>query len=208
MNKAADAAIRVIELSLKTTMLAGECFVGLTPRLRCGQRRVTFCFQTNSIFLPRYAPSRRLIDKDENMQIKRGFGKTTQIGVTLGAGILLMATALKPQMPSLPAVGPVWEYSSVTGSPVTPNLTEAGEPESRATICYATATGCRNEQVTRPTGSARQGAEAMMIAAARLGEKGWELTSTTDVGESRVERVMYFKRLKSVLNRADTPATR
>lgn len=44
-----------------------------------------------------------------------------------------------------------------------------------------------------------------MWAAATLGEKGWELTSVTDGSKGRV---MYFKRLRSVLNRSDSAADR
>src|SRR5947209_6363615 len=56
-----------------------------------------------------------------------------QLSVAAATGILLTATALKPQVPP---VGPVWEYSSVT------------EPAAgRATICYASARGCRNDPV-------------------------------------------------------------
>jgi len=125
------------------------------------------------------------------MQVMQRYGRTIQLGVTLAAGIALMATALKPQMPTgTPAVWPVWEYASITSSTI----------DSRLAICYADANGCRRESAdARPVG------DTMMTAAAKLGEKGWELAATTDAAtESRHERVMYFKRLRSVLNRSDS----
>lgn len=130
------------------------------------------------------------------------YGRRIQIGVTLAAGILLMATELKPQMPS---VGPVWEYTSVTGSAQV--MYDVGTaPQTRATICYANANGCRTEQVNSSTGDSNRGTEAVMAAAAKLGEKGWELTATNELSSGY--RIMYFKRLKSVLNRSDSPGAR
>jgi hypothetical protein len=119
------------------------------------------------------------------MQIKKRHS-----ALVAAAGILLLAAALKPQIPS---VGPVWEYSSVTASPTSPG---------RAVICYATSNGCRNEQV----GSTyRQLEDALMTAATKLGEKGWELTTTAEIqSESKSERTLYFRRLQSVLNRGDS----
>jgi hypothetical protein len=143
--------------------------------------------------------------RDETMQILQRYGRTVQLAMAVAAGILLMATAVKPQMP---AVGPVWEYSSVTSTPsdssYNGNRGSAGF-DTRATICYASATGCRSEQVTVAMAESRQIGDAMMLAAAKLGEKGWELAATTDAtSDSRHERVMYFKRLRSVLNRQDS----
>jgi len=117
-----------------------------------------------------------------------------QSGIAVVAGILLLAAGLKSQMP---AVGPVWEYSSVTGSVTGPN---------RAAICYATANGCRNEKIFAGDPGTE---DSLMIAAAKLGEKGWELTSVSDVStNSKPERVLYFRRLQSVLNRGDSPGSR
>jgi hypothetical protein len=113
--------------------------------------------------------------------------RTFQIGLTLAAGVVLAAMALKPQQ--TPPVGPVWEYASVSGSP------------NRTTTCYASASACRNEQTSTPLDSA-QAAEAMMVAAAKLGEKGWELAATGD--GSGGAKFMYFKRLRSVINRGDS----
>lgn len=106
-----------------------------------------------------------------------------QIGLALAAGVVLMATVLKPQQ--TPPVGPVWEYASVTGLP------------NRTTMCYASAGGCKNEQIPTSSDSTR---DAMMLAAAKLGEKGWELTATSDDGSGGA-KFMYFKRLRSVINR-------
>ena len=135
--------------------------------------------------------------------------KHLKIGVAVAGGILLLATALTPQMPALPAVGEVWEYSSVTGSPFTVGTDGTGSSVpfvSRATICYAVPSGCRGEQVTTSVPNQRQGADAMMMASARLGEKGWQLTAVTDgVSESGAGRVFYFRRLRSVLNRSEQP---
>jgi hypothetical protein len=136
------------------------------------------------------SPRYRGVGRQVGMQ---SYGRTIQIGVTIAAGILLMATALRPQMP---AVGPVWEYATVTGM---------SNWES-ADICYATSSGtCRYDHVTTSAGGQRQGAEALMRAASTLGEKGWELTATTDGSKGTV---MYFKRLRSVLNRSDSASSR
>jgi hypothetical protein len=125
------------------------------------------------------------------MQFTQRYGKKIQLGLTLTAGIVLMATALRPQMPTrIPAVGPVWEYATITGSAV----------DARLTICYAEASGCRRESAdSRPLG------DSMMTAAAKLGENGWELTAASDVsGDNRHDRILYFKRPKSVLNRSES----
>jgi hypothetical protein len=123
-------------------------------------------------------------------QFMERYGKKIQLGLTLAAGIALMATALRPQMPNgIPAVGPVWEYASISGSAV----------DARLAICYADANGCRRESAdSRPLG------DSMMSAAAMLGEKGWELTAATEVsGDNRHDRILYFKRPRSVLNRSE-----
>jgi hypothetical protein len=121
----------------------------------------------------------------------QSYGRTIQIGLTVAAGILLMATALRPQMPS---VGPVWEYASVTGVGFD------------ADICYAISSGvCRYDRITASVGGRPREAEAVMRAAATLGEKGWELTATTEGAKGTV---MYFKRLRSVLNRSDSTSGR
>ena len=123
------------------------------------------------------------------MQLMERYGKKIQLGTTLAAGIVLMATALRPQIPTgPPAVGPVWEYASITGSPTDMHLA----------ICYAETKGCRHEAAdSSPLG------DAMMVATARLGENGWELATTSDVSaDNRHDRILYFKRLKSVLNRS------
>ena len=125
------------------------------------------------------------------MQFMQRYGRRIQIGFTLTAGLILGATALRPQMPNgIPAVGPVWEYATITGSTI----------DTRLSICFADANGCRRESAdSRPLG------DTMMSAAAKLGEKGWELTAASDVsGDSRHDRILYFKRLKSVLNKSDS----
>jgi hypothetical protein len=125
------------------------------------------------------------------MQLMQRYGRKIQLGLTLAAGIALMATALRPQMPNnTPPVGPVWEYASISASPM----------DTRLSICYAEGKGCRRESAdSAPLG------DAMMAAAARLGEKGWELAAASDVSaDNRRDRVLYFKRLKSVLNRSES----
>jgi hypothetical protein len=124
------------------------------------------------------------------MEFMQRYGKKIQLGLTLAAGIVLMATALRPQMPTrAPAVGPVWEFASITGSTI----------DGRLSICYAETSGCRHEGAdSRPLG------DSMMSTAAKLGENGWELAATSDVSTDRHERILYFKRLKSVLNRSDS----
>jgi hypothetical protein len=139
------------------------------------------------------------------MQIQQRYGRIFQIGLTLAAGIVLIATAMKSQMPS---VGPVWEYSSVTSG--SNGRGGSGGTDTRATICYAGANGCRNEDVFASDRDGRAVGDAMMAAASELGEKGWELASSNDVftDSNRRYRVMYFRRLKSVLNRSDSPGER
>jgi hypothetical protein len=49
------------------------------------------------------------------------------------------------------------------------------------------------------------GNEAIMAAAARLGDRGWELSEVNEVQtEHRADRILYFKRLKSVVNRSES----
>ena len=126
----------------------------------------------------------------------RPYARLIQIGVILAGALVFIATAVKPQAPPARA----WEYSSVTGSP---NLyTTSGILSSRttstATICYATAEGCRVEQVTTTSEHDLPRAAALMMAADKLGEQGWELTSATDVATNQLrEQVLYFRRLKS-----------
>lgn len=123
------------------------------------------------------------------MRFMQRYGRKIQLGLTLAAGIVLMATALRPQMPTgVPAVGPVWEYASISAAPM----------DSRLAICYAGTSGCQHESAdSAPLG------DAMMAAAARLGEKGWELAAVSDLtGDNRHDRILYFKRPKSVLNRS------
>ena len=140
------------------------------------------------------------------MRITQRYGRILQIGVTVAAGILLMGTAVKSQ---IPAVGPVWEYSMVIGSPAIGAYNQGEGPVSKATICYASAAGCRNEQVSVPAKELHDGNEAVMAAATRLGEKGWELTSTSEIAtDHRADRILYFKRLRSVLNRSETTGGR
>ncbi len=135
------------------------------------------------IKVPRY----RVVQRQTGM---KSYGRTIRIGVTVAAGIVLMAAVVRPQMPS---VGPVWEYASVTGVGF-----------DSADICYSTSGGvCRLEHVSASTGQ-RQGAESLMRAAATLGEKGWELAAATDASKGNV---LYFKRLKSVLNRSDSSSS-
>jgi hypothetical protein len=131
------------------------------------------------------------MDEGQPMHFMERYGRKIQLGITLAAGMVLMATALRPQMPTgIPAVGLVWEYAAISGSAV----------DARLAICYAETNGCRRESAdSRPLG------DAMMSAAAKLGEKGWELTAATEVpGDNRHDRILYFKRLKSVLNRSES----
>ncbi len=121
------------------------------------------------------------------MRFPQQYGRIISLGATLAAGVLFMTTALRPQ--PVPPVGPVWEFSSVTYAGGT------------TWTCYAAATGCRQEKAS----DSRQPAEGMMTAAAKLGEKGWELASAGDVSGNNV---LYFKRLKSVLNRSETSGSR
>ncbi len=106
-----------------------------------------------------------------------------QLAAIAGGGILLTATALRTQPR---AGGPGWQYCSVTA--VNDNNARAG----RATICYSSASGCKDEEVT-----SRGFADAEMAAAANLGNQGWELISATQSGQ---ERTLYFKRLKALDN--------
>jgi hypothetical protein len=105
----------------------------------------------------------------------------------------------------MPAVGPQWEYSMVIGSPLINSREVGRDPVSRATICYATARGCRNEEVTVNAKRMDDGNEAIMTAAARLGDRGWELADTNEISTERhADRILYFKRLKSAVNRSES----
>ncbi|HVY91464.1 MAG TPA: hypothetical protein VHA14_01900 [Bryobacteraceae bacterium] len=105
--------------------------------------------------------------------------KIISISLSVSAGILLTAAVLRSQMPS---AGPQWEYATVTGSP------------GQVTLCYSGSFSCKNER----SGSA---SEAVMNAATKLGDKGWELAAVATSNGDRPERVLYFKRLKSVIYR-------
>ena len=127
----------------------------------------------------------------------RPYGRIIPIGVILTATLLFVAIRAKPQAPA----AQVWEYSSVTGDPMTfvreTSGFDSNTYKGSATICYAAAGGCRDEVVTT-TGPGAQGPNAVMTAAAKLGEQGWELTTSTDViSDYTRARVLYFRRLKS-----------
>ena len=124
----------------------------------------------------------------------QSYGRTIQIGVTVAAGVVLMATALRPQIPS---VGPVWEYALVTAGATAGDL---------ADICYSTSSGvCRYDHIPNTSTGGQRQPEALMRAASTLGEKGWELAAATDGSKGSV---LYFKRLRSVLNRSDSSSGR
>jgi len=106
--------------------------------------------------------------------------KMISIALTLLAGVLLTAAVLCSQMPS---VGPQWEYAVVTGS------------GAKAFICYGASYGCKNDEV----GSN----DSVMAAATKLGDKGWELASATESFDRNPTRILYFKRLKSVINKSE-----
>ena len=125
--------------------------------------------------------------------------RVLQAGVIVAGALLLIATTVKSQSPAQAAQ--VWEYSSVTGMPVTINTSNSGITpawESSATICYATAQGCQREHLAKDVSNQGAGAEAMMMAIAKLGAEGWELTTSTEVLDGNYpKRVLYFRRLKS-----------
>ena len=129
------------------------------------------------------------------MPLPQKYTRTISVGLTLGAVILLMATVLRSQQ--TPPVGPVWEYATVT---------DTFERAPTAEICYVSAKGCQYEKVVAPDNHRVQ--EAMMMAAAKLGEKGWELTTTNGVDPRDNRTIMYFKRLRGVVNRGDSPGSR
>src|SRR4051812_18212918 len=108
------------------------------------------------------------------------------IAATAIGSLVLLESTLRTQ--PLPSVGPVWEYASVTGSSM-----------MGAAICYSSAKGCSYDK------AGAGGADSLMSAAAKLGERGWELAAAADeAGTGRTERTLYFKRLKSVINRSDS----
>lgn len=121
------------------------------------------------------------------------------MAAVLAAGILLTTTAMRSDTQT-PAVGPVWEYATVTGQPSVNDYTL----DRTATICYASVNGCRNEQVLMEKEGMNFPA-ATMAAAAKLGEKGWELTAMVN---SATSRVMYFKRLRSAINKREAEERR
>ena len=141
------------------------------------------------------------------MRFMQRYGKRMQIGLTFAAGLFLMATALKPQMPNgVPAVGPVWEYASVTASPSSVSNNGGRSFEVRAQICYAGPSGCRStEQVSANSSDGHEYGDVVMNAATKLGDRGWELAAATEIAsDSRRERVLYFKRLKGAINRSES----
>jgi hypothetical protein len=123
-----------------------------------------------------------------------------QIGGILIAGILLAVTAVRSQAPIQSAQ--TWEYSSIMASPALHPPGIPGSPSTAmasAIICYATPQGCRNEEVTATISRTQDGGEAMMKAAANLGEQGWELTTaSSEVNSEHTTRILYFRRLKRV----------
>jgi len=111
-------------------------------------------------------------------------GKRIRVGFAVAAGLVLLAAALKPQMSNgVPPVGPVWEYATITGS------------DANSRLCYADTGGCRTDT---PNGA------SLMAVAAKLGEKGWELAAAAESNDARRDRTLYFKRLKSVINRQES----
>ena len=73
-----------------------------------------------------------------------------QVGIMLMGALLLVAATLKSQVPA--GSTQVWEYSSVSGSPVANQAKSTGINSLTytgfATICYATSQGCRTEEIT------------------------------------------------------------
>jgi hypothetical protein len=124
--------------------------------------------------------------------------RSIQFGLVIAAAMFLIATAVKSQAPAQP--GQVWEYSSVSAMPFLNSGTSTGinsiTYRGSARICYATAQGCHVEELTKTGESDGVGEEALMMAASRLGADGWELTAATDVDTNRLERTLYFRRLK------------
>jgi len=118
------------------------------------------------------------------------------LGILALAGILILSTAVRSQTRS----GATWEYASVWGRPLTSNVTSTSSQFKKiwqgiAQICYATPEGCRFEEITTEGDYEREGAIAMMTAAAKLGNDGWELTSATEAPyTSLVERTLFFRR--------------
>jgi hypothetical protein len=107
--------------------------------------------------------------------------KTISIALALLAGVMLTSVALRSQ---IPAVGPQWEYAVVSGV------------HGNAELCYAMSFGCK---VERFSGGSEK--DAVLFAATKLGDKGWELASATESSDKSPIRTLYFKRLKSVINK-------
>jgi hypothetical protein len=95
------------------------------------------------------------------------------LAVSLFAGVAVFTTAMRSQQIRQPTT---WEYSAVTGFPVTDQMTgKAGVKDvwySRATICYASTSGCSYEEIGTTVNDSHQGWVAMMMAASKLGEEG------------------------------------
>ena len=114
-------------------------------------------------------------------------------GITLAAAVLIAGQALKSQAPAAPQ----WEFASVTPS------REYGQSDPGGTMkwyddaatCIATSQGCQARKIT-----AEGTRNAMMQAAAILGEQGWELVSVTNIPNLPSQEggpTMFFKRLKA-----------
>jgi hypothetical protein len=129
-------------------------------------------------------------------------GRIIQAGLFLAVTLLFVATRGTSQAPTTQ----VWEYASVESNPepniVTSEFGNSTRASNSAKICYASADGCRIEDVTTTSQKALPRGEAIMMAAAKLGEQGWQLTSSTEALSNYrpTERVLYFRRLKTDAN--------
>lgn len=119
----------------------------------------------------------------------RSIVRTLQVGLVLAAGVVLVSSGLKSQAPAR-AAAQTWEYVMVAPSPgIYGDKYKTG---TRASVCFASADGCREESVTATKDnqdSSSINPDAVMKASNDLGAQGWELVSAS-------QEKLYFRRPK------------
>ena len=129
------------------------------------------------------------------MQFMERYGKKLQLGFVLAAGVQVDGDSKRcGRRCSTGRSASGASFGNMQRS-------QGRRVDMHLSICYAESKGCRREAAdSSPMG------DAIMVAAARLGEKGWELAAASDISSDnrRGDRILYFKRLKSVLNRSES----
>lgn len=104
------------------------------------------------------------------------------VALTLFCGVLAAQDdSARPEF-----AGRQWEYASVSGQSRSGNV---------ASICFATASGCRRERVVADSNAVVIGDTAIMKATYKLASEGWELVTSDSDGEG--SRTLMFRRPKA-----------